>query len=126
MSFVQQYRSVLLFAGFLVLSSVLVVRQIAINEDHHVQLREAFILLYNKGYHPEAARLYQRLLADLETLPNRRLLEDFQRTLPLVDPLRDQPENLIWQYHWTVSNEMEKRSESTLQKALKLAEEKWP
>ena len=123
MSFVQQYRSILLFAGFLVLSSVLVIRQLAINENHHVELREAFILLYNKGYGPEAERLYQRLLADLDTLPNRGLLEDFQRTLTLVDPLKDQPDNLIWQYHWTVSNEMEKRSESTLQKALKLAEE---
>jgi hypothetical protein len=123
MSYIQQYRSLLLFAGFLIVCSVLVIRQIAMNEDRHVELREAFILLYNKGYRPEAERLYQRLLTDLETLSNGRLLEDFQRTLTLVDPLQDQPENLIWQYHWTVSNEMEKRSESTLRQALKLAEE---
>ena len=38
-------------------------------------------------------------------------------------PGAKQPENLIWRYHWTISNELERRSESTLQHALKLAEE---
>ena len=41
----------------------------------------------------------------------------------LVDPATQQPDNLIWKYHWTVSKELEKRSESTLQRALKMAEE---
>jgi hypothetical protein len=43
--------------------------------------------------------------------------------LLLVDPYTDQPSNLVWKYHWTVSHELERRSESTLMRALKLAED---
>ncbi len=124
MQFVRQYRPLLLFAGFLVFCSVMVIRQFNLNQSKHVELREAFILLHSRGYQAEADRLYQRLLFDLEDLPNKALLDDFQRTLTLVDPSRPEPDNLIWKYHWTVSNELEKRAESTLKRALKLAEEK--
>ncbi len=41
----------------------------------------------------------------------------------LVDPKRPETDNLIWKYHWTVSNELERRSWTTLERALKLAEE---
>jgi hypothetical protein len=50
-------------------------------------------------------------------------MDDYQRTLMLVDPATQQQNNLIWRYHWTVSNELEKRSESTLRRALKMAQE---
>ena len=123
MRFIRQYRSLLIFGFFLVLCSVMVVRQIDSNQSRHVELREAFILLHTRGYRPEAERLYQRLLKNLHRLPTRLLLDDFQRTLTLVELDRDQPENLVWVYHWTVSNELEKRSESSLKRALKLAEE---
>jgi hypothetical protein len=124
MRFIRQYRSLLIFGFFLVLCSIMVVRQINSNQSKHVEIREAFILLHTRGYRPQAERLYQRLLKDLDHLPTRLLLDDFQRTLTLVDPARNQPENLLWVYHWTVSNELEKRSESGLKHALKLAEEK--
>ncbi len=124
MQFVRQYRPLLLFAAFLVFCSVMVIRQFNLNQSKHVEMREAFILLNSRGYEKEADRLYQRLLLELEDLPNKLLLEDFQRTLTLVDPARADPDNLIWKYHWTVSNELEKRAESTLKRALKLAEEK--
>jgi hypothetical protein len=52
------------------------------------------------------------------------LYDDFQRTLTLVDPSKDQSTNLLWEYHWTISNELENRGESSIQKALKLAREK--
>ena len=100
----------------------MVVRQISMNQSKHLELREAFILLNSRGYKPQAERLYQTLLAEMEKLPDRVLFEDFQRTLTLVDPYRDEPENLVWEYHWTVSNELEKRSAASLQRALKLAE----
>lgn len=119
----RQYRSVLVFAGFLVLCSLMVIRQINANQARHVELREAFILLHTRGYTNQAHRLYQRLLARVERLPTRQLLDDFQRTMTVVDPARDQPANLIWVYHWTVSHELEKRSASSLQKALRLAEQ---
>ena len=117
----RQYRLYLLFIGFLIFCSVMVLRQINLNQTKHLELREAFILLNSRGYQPEAERLYQKLLIEMERLPDKLLFEDFQRTLTLVDPSRQEPENLLWQYHWTVSNELEKRSESNLQRALKLA-----
>jgi hypothetical protein len=123
MRFIRQYRSLLIFGFFLMLGSIMVMRQINSNQSKHVELREAFILLHTRGYRPQAERLYQRLLKDLDGLSTRLLLDDFQRTLTLVDPGRNQPENLIWVYHWTVSNELEKRSESSLKRALKLAGE---
>ncbi len=122
MSFGRQYKYHLLFAAFLIFCSVMVVRQMSMNQSKHLELREAFILLYSRGYQAESQRLYQRLLAEMEHLPDKVLFEDFERTLTLVDPARQEPDNLIWEYHWTVSNELEKRSEANLERALKLAE----
>ena len=122
-SFIRRNRVFLAFAGLLLLCSILVILQMQSNRNRHVELREAFILLETKGYRPEAQRLYQRLLNNLEELPNKVLLDDFERTLTLVDPSERELENLIWKYHWTVSNEMEKRSHSALDHALKMARE---
>ncbi|MDB6067809.1 MAG: hypothetical protein JWR26_4017 [Pedosphaera sp.] len=123
MRFLRRYKFVWLFLALLVFCSVMVIRQIEQNQSRHVELREAFILLYSKGYTGKAQHLYDRLLRDLENESNRTLFDDFQRTLQLVDPAASHPESLIWRYHWTVSNELEKRSESTLTHALKLSEE---
>jgi hypothetical protein len=89
----------------------MVVRQFNANQARHNDLREAFILLHAKGYSKQAERLYYRLLLDIERVPNKVLYEDFQRTLMVIDPAKPQQRNLIWKYHWTVSNELEKRSE---------------
>lgn len=124
MSFLRRYRSVLIFAVLLVACSVMVVRQSILNQSRHIELREAFILLHAKGYANEAQRLFQKLIAELEHLPNGTVMLDYQRTLTLVDPTRSDPANLLWRYHWTVSNELEKRSENTLVNALKLAHER--
>ncbi len=113
----------LVFLALVIFCSAMVVRQFMANQSKHLELREAFILLYSKGYRPEAERLYKRLLRDLEAIPNKTLMDDYQRTLLLVDPMTQQPDNLIWRYHWTVSKELEKRSESTLLRARKLAED---
>jgi len=124
MRFVRHYRPLLLFAGFLVFCSVMVIRQFNLNQSKHTELREAFILLNSRGYEKEADHLYQRLLLEMEDLPNRLLFDDFQRTLTLVDPARPDQDNLVWRYHWTVSNELEKRQASSLKRALKMAAEK--
>jgi hypothetical protein len=120
----RRYRLVLLFAGSLIFCGLMVARQYKANDARHLELRESFILLHSRGYYPEAERLYQRLLVQVEHLPDRLLMEDFQRTLTLVDPAKQDSENLVWRYHWTVSNELEKRSESMLKRALKVAGEK--
>ncbi|MFN7138664.1 MAG: hypothetical protein ACK4UN_04945 [Limisphaerales bacterium] len=124
MRFFQRYRFVLLFLALLVFCSVMIIRQFRINENKHVELREAFILLYIKGYRPEAEVLYKRLLDETPQLSDQQLLDDFQRTLLLVDPMSAQTNNLIYNYHWYVSQQLDKRSETTLMRALKLAEER--
>ena len=123
MRLLHKYQSLLLFLLFVVICSALVVRQFTINQTRHVELREAFILLHSKGYQPEAERLFQRLLDEMGDLSNAQMWNDYQRTLTLIDPMRDDPDNLIWQYHWTISHELEKRSESSLEKALRIAGE---
>ncbi len=125
MTFVRQYKFILLFLGLLVFCSVMVIREFT-HDSKHVEIREAFILLHSKGYTNQAQRLYHRLLLDFQQLPDKSLLDDFQRTLLLVDPYTYQPSNLVWSYHWTVSRELERRQESTLTRALKLADEQKP
>ena len=121
MRFFREHRFLLLFLGLLVVCSVMVIRQHTANQSRHVELREAFILLNARAYTNEANRLYQRLLKDIVKLSNKQLLEDYQRTLMLVDPAANQPQNLVWKYHWTLSNELERREESTLVRARELA-----
>ncbi len=124
MRYLQRHRFLIGFALLLIFCSVMVVRQYRVNQTRHVDLREALILLHARGYTIEAEKLYRRLLKDIDGMPDKSLLEDFQRTRGLVDPAVTQHENPIWRYHWTVSNELEKRSESTLVRARKLANEK--
>ena len=123
MRFLRQYRFILLFLALLVFCSVMVLHQINARQSKHVELRESFILLHTRGYTNEAQRLYQKLLLTMPNLSKKQLLDDFQRTLLLVDPYTQQTNNLIWKYHWTVSNELDRQAESTLERAKKLATE---
>ena len=125
MQFLRRNRFSLIFLALLIFCSAMVVRQFMANQSKHVELRENFILL-SKDYPEKAERLYKRLLRELEGLPNKALMDDYQRTFMLVYPATQPPDNLIWKYHLTVRNELVKRSkgtESTLQRALKMAEE---
>jgi hypothetical protein len=119
----RQYHFVWTFLAVLVFCSVMVLRQFKINHQRHNELREAFILLHSKGYTNQAERLYYRLLVQVERVPHRVLFDDFQRTMMLVEPDVPQPKNLIWKYHRTVGDELEKRSPKAFAHALKLAEE---
>jgi hypothetical protein len=123
MTFFRQYRYVLLAMALLVLGTVALIEYLHAGQSRHVEIREAFILLHTRGYTNQAARLYNHLLNEMYTLSNKQLIDDFQRTLLIVDPGANRPDNLVWKYHWTVSNELEKRAESSLVRALKLAEE---
>jgi hypothetical protein len=113
----------LLVMLLLVAASVVIIQRVHVRQTRHVDIREAFILLHTRGYTNQANRLYQKLLTDLQNLSSKQLVDDFQRTLLLVDPSLNQPSNLLWKYHWTVSNEMDHRAEGSLMRALKLAEE---
>jgi len=126
MRFLRSNRFGLIFFVLLIFCSAMVVRQFVVNQSRHVELREAFILLHNnQGYPQETERLFRRLMRELEGLPNKALMDDYQQTLMLVDPATQHQDNLIWRYHLSVRNELRKRSEGTLtlQRALKMAEE---
>ena len=125
MRFLRQYRFILLFLALLVFCSVMVLRQFRSRESKHDELLNAFIILHTRGETNLAERLYHKLLLDLPKLSQQELFDDFQRTLMLIDPdpHTQHTNNLIWKYHWTVSNEMNRQDESTLKRARALAEE---
>src|SRR5262245_58000914 len=123
MRFVRRYKFVLLFLAVLVFGCAMVVRQFGQNQSRHIELREAFILLSSKGYTDKAQRLYERLMKTLQEDSIQSLMADYQRTLMLIDPHTSHPENLVWRYHWSVSNELEKRNESAMERAMALSDE---
>lgn len=128
MRFVRQYRFILLFFLLLIFCSVMVVRQFGLKQSRHVEMREAFILLHMRNYTNEARTLFDRLVLEVprytKKISDQELLDDFQRTLMLVDPYSNQTNNLIWKYHWMLSEELDKRSVDLLARARKLAGEK--
>ena len=128
MRFVRQYRFILLFFLLLIFCSVMVVRQFGLRQSRHVEMREAFILLHMRNYTNEARALFDRLVLEVpkytKKISDKELLDDFQRTLLLVDPYSTQTNNLIWKYHWMLSEELDKRSVDLLARAHKLAGEK--
>ena len=120
----RRHRILLCFFVVLVFCSVMVIQSFRARQARHIEVREALILLHARGYTNEAVRLYNRLLKDMPELSDKNLIDDFQRTRMLVDPSLNHPENPVWRYHWVVSNELEKRSESSLVRARRLADEK--
>jgi hypothetical protein len=123
MHFLRQHKFTLLFLGVLAFCSVMVIRQLRLRPGRHVELREAMILMQTGGYTNEASRLLLRLWPDVEKLSNRQLVEDWQRSVVLVDPNVHQPSNTIYQYYWAVRKEMERRGEGHIERARKLAAE---
>jgi len=124
MNLFRRFRYMLLFLGVLLFCSVMIVRQFQHNVSRHVERREAFILLFVKGYRTEAQKLYERLLAEVPKMSNAELLDDFQRTLQVVNAVeKNESGNLIYNYHWEVSKQMEVRAADILERAKKLAAE---
>ncbi|MDB6027863.1 MAG: hypothetical protein JWM68_4086 [Verrucomicrobiales bacterium] len=115
----------LIFLALLVLCSVMVVRQFEARKEQHVKMRESFLLLYTRGYKPQAENLYHKLINDAYKLSIEQLQNDSSRLLLLVDPgsTESNSSNLIWNYYWTVNKELEKRDETILKQALRLADE---
>jgi len=121
MRFLRRYQSLVLAVAVLLFCSIMVIRQFILSQLAHVELREDFLLLHERGNPRETDRLYQMLVQDLPSLNTRGLVEDLQRTAMLVDPSKPQPESLVWKYHQCVKNEMFRRSESRAAHALKRA-----
>jgi hypothetical protein len=101
--------------------SVMVVREFSLKNSRHAELRESMILLQTKGYPKEAERLYERLVLDLRHCSDKLLIEDWQRTGALIDTTKKNPDNLVWRYYSSLNNELNRRGEINLARALNLA-----
>ena len=124
MRFLRRHRFVLLFLAAVVSCSVLVVRQFLANQSAHVEMREDFILLQQKGHQKPTEHLYQLRVQELRDLPDVTLVDDLQRTLMLVDPKVQQPDNLVWKYYWAVKHNLDSRAERRVARALERMERK--
>ena len=110
--------------GVLVFSSILVLRQFQANQSTHIELREDFLLLHERGEAKACDALYQQLIQALASLDEKCLADDLQRTRLLVDPKIPDVGNLVWNYYVSVKNELQRRSERRLARVLGRAGEK--
>jgi hypothetical protein len=102
----------------------MVVKQFLANQSAHVELREDFLLLQERGEIKTSERLYQLLIQQLPDLNDKALTDDLERTAMAVDVKTPNLDNLVWKYHVSVKNELQKRSERRLARALGHAERK--
>jgi len=121
MRFLRRHQYLLCFLAVLVFSSVMVIRQVTNNQSAHVELREDFSLLHERGEAKPEERLYQLLIQELPRLNEKALVDDLQRTVMLVDPKTPQLDNLVWKYQVSVKNELAHRSQQRLARALQEA-----
>jgi len=96
----------------------MVLRQFMANQSAHVELREDFLLLHERGEARACDALYQQLVKALAGLDEKSLVDDLQRTRLLVDPKTPDVDNLVWKYYVSVKNELRRRSEQRLSRAL--------
>jgi hypothetical protein len=115
MHFVYRQRWLLCFVAVLVLSSVMVVKQFLANFSAHIQRREDFLLLYERGQAKSCQQMYERLIAELQDLNERALVEDLQRTALVVDPKSPDLDSPVWKYYTSVKKELQSRAERRLQ-----------
>lgn len=125
MRFVRRNQALLLFVAVLVLCSVKVIGQFQANESRHVENRESFLVLYAKGYFDKADHFYERLVFELPDLPDKTVLDDYQR-VTLITPANQKAsaDDLFLRYRAQLKNEIEKRSPQLLARALKIADDK--
>jgi hypothetical protein len=123
MQFLRRHQYLLCFLGVLVFSSVMVLRQFLANQSAHVELREDFLLLHERGEAKACDGLYQQLIQELAGLDEKSLVDDLQRTRLLIDPKTPDRDNLVWKYYASVKNELQRRSEQRLTRVLGRSEE---
>ena len=122
MQSLRRHKYLLCFLGVLVFSSIMVLRQFMANQSAHVELREDFLLLHERGEIKAGDALYQQLIQELADLDEKSLVDDLQRTRLLIDPQTPDKENLVWKYYMSVRNELRRRSEKRLAHILEQSE----
>jgi hypothetical protein len=124
MRFLRRHQYLLCFLGVLVFASVMVVHQFLVNQSAHVELREDFLLLHERGETKACDALYQQLIQALPGMDEKSLVDDLQRTQLLIDPKTPDKENLVWKYYVSVKRELQRRSEQRLSRVLGRSEER--
>jgi hypothetical protein len=122
MRFLRQYQYVLCFLGVVVFSLVMVFREFMADQSAHVERREDFLLLQERGQQDAAERFYERLIQELPQLSDRNLANDLQRTALFLGPKTNEIENLVWKFHVSVRNELRHRAEHRLARKLQDAQ----
>jgi len=103
----------------------MVIRQFEANQSAHIERREDFILLVQRGEFKAASHLYQVLVQELPGQSENSLVEDLERTALLVNTNAPDPGgDLILNYHIAIKKTLEQKSEQRLGTVLKRAEEK--
>ena len=123
MRFLQRQQYVLGFLAVLVFCCVMVLRQVIANQAAHIQRREDFILLHDRSETKACEWAYQRLIQELPGLNERILVDDLIRTSLLVDPKTPDLDNLVWKYYASVKQELQRRADRRIARALEQAKE---
>jgi hypothetical protein len=123
MRFLRRNQYLLAFVAVLVFAAVMVVRQFIANQSAHVQMREDFLVLHDRREIKSCERIYQVLIQQLPDLDDRALADDLERTAMIVDPKTPDLDNLVWKYHTSVKNELQKRAEQRLSRAVERADQ---
>jgi hypothetical protein len=122
MRFLRRHQFLLCFLAVLVFSCIMVTRQFLANQTAHVEMREDFILLLDRGDSKRAERVYQMLIQALPGQNEKNLVEDLQRTSLLVNTNTPDSNLLLWKYHVSVKNELQRRAEQRLSRAVERAD----
>src|ERR1044071_3291251 len=83
----------------LLFCAVMTTWQVVENQSRHSEMREAFILSYDRGNSADAQRLYDRLKYDMPKEPTRHLLDDLERTAVIAPTNQSPLSNLLVRYH---------------------------
>jgi|SRR6185369_17944881 len=116
MRFLRQNQYLLCFLAVTIFSCVMVLREVIANQSAHVERREDFLLLQERGQTRLCEHLYQRLIQELPEMSDRSLGDDYERLAMVVDPKKEQNQNLAWKYCLSVKKELEKRADRRISK----------
>ena len=121
MRFLRRHPFLLCFLAVTIFSSIMVVRQFRANESAHVERLEDFLLLQEREQVEPSQHFYQVLIQDLPNLSDKSLVDDLRRTTMVVDPKIPDLNSLVWKYYVSVKNELHKRADRRLARALEEA-----
>jgi hypothetical protein len=116
MRFIIRNQYLLLTLAVSILALLLVQRQFAEQKRAHVERREDFLVLHERGQSKPTEHLYQLLIQDLPHMNLSSLVDDLERTAFVLQKATN-PEDLVSKYHISVRNELNRRADKRLPQA---------